>query len=81
MHPICLLGLRSPAHCHRLESDFFDDAGEAGVAVYGPEDEADVYAYALVVARRAVYIACERFLVSVESKSYQFSFGVHHRTS
>lgn len=42
-----------------LYTDFIDDAGEAGVAVYGPEDEADVYANAFVVARRAIYIACE----------------------
>ena len=34
-----------------LQSQFVDDAGHAGVAVQSPEDEADVYADAFVVAR------------------------------
>ena len=62
-------------------SDFIDDAGETGVAVYGPKDETDVYAYAFVVARRAVYVTCERLLVAVEREAYQFTFRVHDRTS
>ena len=33
-----------------LQPDLFDDAGHAGIAVEGPEDEADVDADALVVA-------------------------------
>lgn len=64
-----------------LQTDFIDDAGEAGVAVYGPKDETDVYAYAFVVARRAVYVACERLLVAVKREAYQFTFRVHDRTS
>ena len=42
--------LSGTAYERGLQPDLFDDAGHAGVAVEGPEDEADVDADALVVA-------------------------------
>ena len=40
-----------------LQPQLGDDAGHAGVAVEGPEDEADVDADALVIAVLAPYVA------------------------
>ena len=42
--------MSSSCRPEELQPDLFDDAGHAGVAVEGPEDEADVDADALVVA-------------------------------
>ena len=36
--------------CTILQAELCDDAGHAGVAVEGPQDETDVHADALVVA-------------------------------
>ena len=42
-------------------SKLVDDAGHTGILVQSPEDVADIHADALVVARRAVEVAGERF--------------------
>lgn len=42
-----------------LYIQFLDDAGHAGIAVEGPKDIADVYAYTHVVAVYAHHVVCQ----------------------
>ena len=64
-----------------LKPQLPDDPCHAGVAVKGPEDEADVHADAFVVVRGVEHVACQGLLVAVEGQAYEFSSGVHDRTA